>query len=62
MRLGILETLHAWGRETLYPSRSLTAGSIRYQSGGLDEAPKCATSSKGGELAFRDRARRLRIG
>jgi hypothetical protein len=38
---------------------------IRYQSGGLDEKPirtLVCNILEGGELAFRDRARRLRIG
>ena len=37
---------------------------IRYQSGGLDEKPirtLACNILEGGELAFRDRARRLRI-
>jgi len=40
MRLGILETLQAQARETLYPSRSLTAGSGNSDTAGAAADPR----------------------
>ena len=44
MRLGILETLHARGRETLYPSRSLTAGSGNSDTAGANGVELTSTA------------------